>query len=78
MNISASTLRQNVYKTLDEIVETGKEVKINRKGKKLKIILDSSDKGKQKNNLLNLKKRKITSCREDDLIYIDWYSKWKI
>ena len=78
MTISASTLRQNVYKILDEVIETGKEIELSRKGKKLKIILDSSSISKQKNNLLNLKKRKIISCKADDLIYVDWYSKWKI
>ena len=37
-SITASKLRENVYRILDEVLETGIPVEINRRGKKLKIV----------------------------------------
>ena len=38
MSYSATELRQNLYKILDGVLETGKAVEIVRKGRKLKIV----------------------------------------
>ncbi len=40
MEISATELRQNLYKILDRVAEHGEEVVIRRKGKKIKISLE--------------------------------------
>ena len=37
MVVTASKLRENIYKILDEIVETGVPVEVTRKGVKLRI-----------------------------------------
>jgi len=38
MGIAASTLRNNIYKLLDETLQSGKPLEINRKGRRLKIV----------------------------------------
>ena len=38
MSITASHLRQNIYKLLDRVIKTGQPLEVERKGQKLKII----------------------------------------
>ena len=38
MPITASKLRENVYRLLDEVLETGKPLEIERKGRILRIV----------------------------------------
>lgn len=72
MLLSASSLRQNIYKILDRILATGIPVEIERKGRRLKIItLDNQSKIK------NLKKRKVMNDRAQDYIHLDWQHEWK-
>jgi len=40
--MTPSRLRENLYRILDQILETGEPVEILRKGKKLKIIPERS------------------------------------
>ncbi len=73
MIISTSALRQNLYKLLDKVLETGIPLEIKRKGKIIKIMPpEESDK------LSNLKRRDIINCDPDELVHIDWSSEWKI
>ena len=72
MAITASKLRENVYKTLDEIIETGVPVEVIRKGVKLKIALD-----RPPSKLARLKKHPNTFVGDpDDIIGMDWSSEW--
>jgi len=73
MRITASALRQNIYRILDEILETGQPLEIERKGRKLKIIPDE-----KKSKLSNLKGYNIMNCNPDELIHMDWSSEWKM
>jgi hypothetical protein len=52
MPITASKLRANVYRILDEVIETGKPVEVVRKGAILAIVPP-----KRVSKLANLKKR---------------------
>jgi len=36
--MTASKLRQNIYRALDEVIETGVPLEIERKGKRLRIV----------------------------------------
>ncbi|MCF8243204.1 MAG: type II toxin-antitoxin system Phd/YefM family antitoxin [Melioribacteraceae bacterium] len=73
MSLTASVLRQNIYKILDKVLETGKPVIINRKGKKLKIVsVDEVDK------LSNLGKRKALKGDPEEIVHLDWSGEWKI
>jgi hypothetical protein len=45
MTVTPSTLRQNIYKLLDQVLESGEPLLVSRKGKILEILpRDTSDK----------------------------------
>jgi hypothetical protein len=71
MPITASKLRENVYRILDEAVETGKPVEVIRKGVTLTIVPP-----KRASRLANLKKRKIFVGDPEDILHIDWLKEW--
>lgn len=80
MTITASKLRENVYRILDEVAETGVPVKVLRKGITLRIVAEV-----KRSKLANLKKRKDWLGSEEDLLKStweesdekEWLEKWK-
>jgi antitoxin (DNA-binding transcriptional repressor) of toxin-antitoxin stability system len=72
MQVTASGLRQNIYKLLDKVIETGVPIEIIRKGKKLKIIPPE-----KKSKLNNLHKRDVIKGNPNELVHIDWSDEWK-
>ncbi len=73
MRLTASKLRQEVYKILDEVIRTGKPAEIERNGSILKIVSVSKNFSK----LSRLKKRKLTLEDSDNFEHIDWSKEWK-
>ena len=72
MTVTVSRLRENIYRMLDEVAETGVPIQIRRKGAFLRIIADrTSDK------LANLKARKVLRCKPEDIVHLDWSEEWK-
>ncbi|HXM44948.1 MAG TPA: hypothetical protein VN924_27165 [Bryobacteraceae bacterium] len=71
MRVTASKLRENIYRILDEAIETGVPVEIIRKGVVLRIVLE-----KPPSKLARLKKRDIFVGDPDDIIGMDWSSEW--
>jgi len=71
MRVTASKLRENVYKILDEAIETGVPVEIVRKGVVLRIVPE-----KPRSKLDGLKKRSAFVGDPDDIIGMDWSSEW--
>jgi len=72
--ITASQLRQNIYRILDEVLETGRPVEIERKGRLVRIEPERQD----KNVFETLKPHPGTIVGDaDDLVHIDWSSEWK-
>jgi hypothetical protein len=71
MRVTASKLRENVYRIQDEAIETGVPVEIIRKGVVLRIVLE-----KPPSKLARLKKRDIFVGDPDDIIGMDWSSEW--
>lgn len=71
MRITASKLRENVYRILDEALETGVPVEVVRKGKVLRIVPE-----KKVSRFANLKKRSGFVGDPADIINIDWLSEW--
>lgn len=70
--MNSTELRKNIYKVLDRVIETGIPVPIERKGRRLKIVLeDTGDK------LKNLKRREGLNINPDDLTDINWDKEWK-
>jgi hypothetical protein len=71
MRVTASKLRENVYKILDEAIETGAPVEIVRKGVVLRIVVE-----RPPSKLDRLKKRSVFVGDPDDIIGMDWLSEW--
>ena len=72
MPITASKLRENVYRILDEAIETGKPVEVVRKGVTLTIVPP-----KRVSKLANLKKRPGLFVGDvEDIMHIDWLKEW--
>lgn len=73
MPISLTQFRANLYKIVDQAIDTGIPVVIERKGTKIKLVPD-----KKKNKLDNLIKHPGTIvCDADELVHIDWSHEWK-
>ena len=71
MHITVSKLRENVYRILDEVIETGVPVEVIRKGVVVKIAAE-----KPVSKIARLKKRSIFVGNSDDIIGMDWSKEW--
>ena len=73
MAVSASILRANVYRLLDQALETGLPIEVERKGKILPITPESPP------SKLGRLTRRATYIRGDanDQVHMDWSSEWK-
>ena len=72
MKITASRLRQDVYRILDEILATGVPVEIERKGRRLLIVpVDGPDR------LSRLPRRDYLAVDPEEIVEVDWTDEWK-
>ena len=71
MPLRASSLRENIYRILDEILETGVPVDIERKGKLLRIAAVEP-----RSKLASLKSRDLIVGDPEDLVHVDWSEEW--
>jgi antitoxin (DNA-binding transcriptional repressor) of toxin-antitoxin stability system len=71
MRVTATKLRENVYRILDEAIKTGVPVEVIRNGKVLKIVPD-----KPASKLDRLKKRKGFVGDPEDIVSMDWSTEW--
>lgn len=70
--ITPSKLREDIYRILDKVLETGVPVEITRKGRRLKISSEEPA-----NKLANLKKRPYLKCDPEEIVHMDWSKEWK-
>lgn len=70
--MNATELRKKIYKVLDQVIETGISVPIERKGRRLRIVLEDPV-----NKLDKLKKREGMNVDPDDIIELNWEQEWK-
>jgi hypothetical protein len=72
MALSASKLRANIYRLLDEVLETGKPLEIERNGKILVVA------PKERESIWDRLPRRegFIVGDPDELIHIDWSSEW--
>lgn len=71
MPLTASRLRQDIYRILDQVLETGIPVEIERGGRRLRIVaVDPVSK------LDNLVRRDTISGDPEDLVELDWSDSW--
>lgn len=73
MTITASELRQNVYRLLDEVLATGVPLEVERGGRRLRIVpVDAAPK------LSRLSPHPSTIVGDpEDLVHVDWSGEWR-
>jgi len=71
VKISAVKLRQNLYNILDQALETGVPVEVERKGRILKIVPEAKP-----SKLAKLKKRNCLVGDPESIVNMDWLKKW--
>ena len=67
MSITASGLRKNIYKLLDDVLKSGKPLRITRKGANLDIV-PSRKSGK----LAHIVKHNCINGDPESIVHIDW------
>lgn len=72
MAISASKLRSNIYRLLDEVLETGQPLEVERNGK---ILVIAPEEEQSFWDRLPRHEEYIVGD-PDELIHIDWSSEW--
>ena len=71
MTVTASVLRKNIYQLLDEVLETGKPLDVQRKKGTLKIVPEQPSA-----KLARLKKRNCIQGDPEELVHSDWSGEW--
>lgn len=72
MKITASHLRQNIYRLFDQVIEKGTVLEVERKGQILTIAPV-----KRKRLFDKLTPHACVKGNPQDLVHMDWYSEWK-
>jgi len=73
MVITASELRQNVYRLLDQVLETGVPLEIERKGRRLRLT--ATDAPSKLDRLVRHADAIVGDPEE--LVHIDWSAEWQ-
>jgi hypothetical protein len=71
VKITASKLREDIYRILDEAIASGQPVEVLRKGTVLRIVPE-----KRVSKLAKLKKRDCFMGDPDEVIGMDWSREW--
>lgn len=73
MKLTASKLRENIYRILDLVLKTGKAVEIERNGRLLKIIPVNPT-----SRLARLEPHEnVINGDPEALVHVDWSKEWK-
>jgi len=73
MKVTATKLREDLYRILDRVAETGETVEITRGDKVLKIAV-ASPPGKMKRLVT---RKEYMSGNPEELVHLDWADQWK-
>lgn len=74
MELTASTLRQDIYRILDEVLATGEPVEIRRHGRLLRIVADEVPGSR----LARVRTRAgAVPGDPEDLVHTDWSDLWR-
>jgi hypothetical protein len=76
MALTASKLRENVYRILDQVLETGEPVEIIRGGKKVKIVRAEEELSNRKLDRLP-ERPEVLLTDPEDLVHLDWSKEWQ-
>ena len=73
MSITVTELRANLYRLIDEVIETGEPLEVLRNGHK--VIIERSP---VESKLANLVRRDdFIKGDPEDLVHIDWSGEWR-
>lgn len=72
MQVSSTKLRENIYRLLDQVLETGQPLEVHRKGRKL--LISAQPVGEK---LSKLRKRPTLVVDPEEIVHIDWSEQWK-
>lgn len=73
MILTASKLRENIYRVLDQVLETGEPAEIERNGRRLRIVADDPP-----SRLSRLVQRTdLVVGESNDFVHLDWSGEWK-
>lgn len=73
MSLTASKLRQDIYRILDRVLETGEPVEIERRGRILRIVPEPKP-----DKLAGLVRRDgYLRCEPEELVHLDWSDEWR-
>lgn len=71
--VTASQLRQDIYRLIDHVLDTGEPLEIRRKGRRLRLISD----GPQPDRLAAIHTNpSVIAGDPDDLVSVDWSGEW--
>ncbi len=78
MSIKSTALRKDLYRLLDQVLETGQPLEVERKGRRLLIIPTQaqSKRGTKKLSAL-VAHADYLACSADEVVHLDWSSEWK-
>ena len=73
IHITATQLRKDVYRLLDQVVDSGEVIEVKRKGKFIRI-----EPAERSHKLGSLKPHPDTICGDpEELVYMDWSDQWQ-
>lgn len=72
MTVSASQLRQNIYRLIDHVLETGEPLEIARKGRTLRLVADEP---RSRFDIMRVNADLIVGDPED-LAELGWADSW--
>lgn len=72
--ITATQLRANVYRILDQVLETGEALEVTRGASKLLIVPATAH---ERRRLKDRPKRHGLNCTIDELVSTSWEKEWK-
>lgn len=73
MGISASKLRADIYRLLDQVLDTGQPLEIERKGKVL--VIEPKEQGSRLDRLPH--NEGFIVGDPEDLVSLDWSGEWR-
>jgi hypothetical protein len=73
MKLTASKLREDIYRILDLVLATGEAVEVERHGRRLRIVADDTP-----SRLSRLVSRPDAVVGDsEDLVHVDWSHEWR-